>query len=370
MAALLWCLWPALLLATLAVSHSIEPGSRSVHRSVAQASPRNALQSLDPWAERGYRGGNSRRHGGREDRAGAGPSHPMGRPEDDVKGLGGRSPVRQEVGSVGRKGLARRREDGPLGYRSQSHKPENHAPGSEGSRKGRRHGHHAESRKQGGRRNKARHAKGHTPEPELGSVLKDGGVFEEHPYSAPPSESTTQPSTPALPSDTLISTSPSPVTTAMSEQSPASSSPSASTKPQRFGRGKNQGEVMPTLDMALFDWTDYEDMKPADTWPPTKKKDKWRSKNLSAGNVTVNTDAIEPCDHHLDCLSGSCCDLRHHECRPHNRGLNNKCYDDCMCAEGLRCYAKFHRKRRVTRRKGRCVEPDSANGDQGAFITV
>lgn len=31
---------------------------------------------------------------------------------------------------------------------------------------------------------------------------------------------------------------------------------------------------------------------------------------------------------------GSCCDLRQHECKPHNRGLNNKCYDDCMCEEG------------------------------------
>ncbi|EMP41520.1 Draxin, partial [Chelonia mydas] len=35
---------------------------------------------------------------------------------------------------------------------------------------------------------------------------------------------------------------------------------------------------------------------------------------------------------------------------------------------GLRCYAKFHRNRRVTRRKGRCVEPESASGDQGSFI--
>lgn len=123
-------------------------------------------------------------------------------------------------------------------------------------------------------------------------------------------------------------------------------------------------------------------------------EDKRRSKNLSSGNVTVDTDAIEPCDHHLDCLPGqwlncrtsttlltpdpwpltaqvmvsrrivmikamwqvkhlflnlqlevtwflppsppigSCCDLRQHECKPHNRGLNNKCYDDCMCEEG------------------------------------
>uniref|UniRef100_A0A672Z8H8 Dorsal inhibitory axon guidance protein n=1 Tax=Sphaeramia orbicularis TaxID=375764 RepID=A0A672Z8H8_9TELE len=139
---------------------------------------------------------------------------------------------------------------------------------------------------------------------------------------------------------------------------------------QRSGRGKGQGEVMPTLDMALFDWTDYEDMKPVDTWPSSKKKDKRRSKNLSSGNVTADADSIEPCDHHLDCLPGSCCDLRQHECKAHNRGLNNKCYDDCMCEEGFRCYAKFHRKRRVTRRRGRCVVPESVNSDQGGFITI
>ncbi|KAM8927035.1 draxin [Pelodytes ibericus] len=127
---------------------------------------------------------------------------------------------------------------------------------------------------------------------------------------------------------------------------------------------KKGGDVTPTLDMALFDWTDYEDMKP-DMWPSPKKKGKLREK--------FNTTSLaeeEPCDHHLDCLPGSCCDLREHLCKPHNRGLNNKCYDDCMCSEGLRCYAKFHRNQRVTRRKGRCVDPESINKDQGSFISV
>lgn len=75
--------------------------------------------------------------------------------------------------------------------------------------------------------------------------------------------------------------------------------------------------------------------------------------------MTADGDAVEPCDHHLDCLpgesparnqllgllslgsqpchvcvEGSCCDLRLHECKLYNRGLNNKCYDDCMCEEG------------------------------------
>ncbi|XP_018426782.1 PREDICTED: draxin isoform X2 [Nanorana parkeri] len=132
--------------------------------------------------------------------------------------------------------------------------------------------------------------------------------------------------------------------------------------PLRAKSGKKGGEVMPTLDMTLFDWTDYEDLKP-DTWPSPKKGKREKL------NVTSLAEE-EPCDHHLDCLPGSCCDLREHLCKPHNRGLNNKCYDDCMCTEGLRCYSKFHRNQRVTRRKGRCVDPESINKDQGSFISV
>ncbi|KAG8505578.1 Draxin [Galemys pyrenaicus] len=128
------------------------------------------------------------------------------------------------------------------------------------------------------------------------------------------------------------------------------------------------GEVMPTLDMALFDWTDYEDLKP-DTWPSVKKREKHRGKLSSDGNDTSPAEGA-PCAHHQDCPPGSCCGLREHLCAPHNRGLNNKCFDDCMCVEGLRCYAKFHRNRRVTRRKGRCVEPETVSGDQGSFINV
>ncbi|XP_008829742.2 draxin [Nannospalax galili] len=131
---------------------------------------------------------------------------------------------------------------------------------------------------------------------------------------------------------------------------------------------RSDGEVMPTLDMALFDWTDYEDLKP-EVWPSAKKKEKHRGHFSSDGNETSPAEG-EPCNHHQDCLPGTCCDLREHLCTPHNRGLNNKCFDDCMCVEGLRCYAKFHRNRRVTRRKGRCVEPETANGDQGSFINV
>ncbi|OCT72240.1 hypothetical protein XELAEV_18035209mg [Xenopus laevis] len=128
--------------------------------------------------------------------------------------------------------------------------------------------------------------------------------------------------------------------------------------------GKKGADVMPTLDMTLFDWTDYEDMKP-ETWLSSKKKGKNKE---NTKNATLSVE--EPCDHHLDCLPGFCCDLREHLCKPNNRGLNNKCYDDCMCTEGLRCYAKFHRNQRVTRRKGRCVDPENINKDQGSFISI
>uniref|UniRef100_A0A4W5RX32 Draxin n=1 Tax=Hucho hucho TaxID=62062 RepID=A0A4W5RX32_9TELE len=320
-----WCLPLALLFSTLAISHNAEPGSTHAKRRLAQPSPGsgNALQYPDQGIQsHGHGHGRERGggHGGQGFRgakasSGAGllsrrPLHPAARPEDDGTGLEGLNPVRLEMGPVGRE-----QEKGRGGFRNPSHARDNHPLGPRKGR-GQGHGHHFDQRRHGGRRDKGRLTKGFLPEPEL----------------------------------TLPTEPPSPI--------------------YKSGRGKMQGEVMPTLDMTLFDWTDYEDMKPVDAWPSSRKKDKRRSKNLSSGNVTVDTDGIEPCDHHLDCLPGSCCDLRQHECKPHNRGLNNKCYDDCMCEEGFRCYAKFHRKRRVTRRRGRCVVPESANSDQGAFITV
>ncbi|XP_061115141.1 draxin-A-like [Conger conger] len=408
MAAFSWCARPAplllLFLATLAaVSPGAQSGPRGGQNSVllrpASSDVANALQGAEPWPPRGQ---HHRRHGGgrREKGVGVGalprrPLQPVGHAEDDGIGLEGLSPVRLEMGPTERRGggggggagAAVGRNGGFLGFGVPFHEQDNRAPGSDVSPKGRRHGHQSEHRKHSGRRDKARHAKGRLLEPELGSFLKEAELNEDPPSTKPPLEgsalavstATATPTATAMPTDTpttptptdaIVSTSISTETVVTSKDPPAL--PSASTKPQRphHGRGKAQGEVMPTLDMALFDWTDYEDMKPADTWPSSRKKDKRRSKNMSSGNMTVEAEMLEPCDHHLDCLPGSCCDLRQHECKPHNRGLNNKCYDDCMCEEGFRCYAKFHRNRRVTRRKGRCVEPESANSEQGAFITI
>ncbi|XP_048880093.1 draxin-A-like [Brienomyrus brachyistius] len=332
MAALLWCLYQAILLTSLASAHGADPGPRGSRRGASLAS----LES------------------------GEAPLLPEGWPQRDAthRRLGKEGGPRERRGPVGK------RETGLLGFGASQRELGNQPPGGESARKGRRHGQQAMHKKHGNRKDKVRQAKGRVPYLEGGTVLKNIEVFEDHSQSLFPA----LPVTTAPPTTAPIRPDSSAVTTATSEQTPALHP--ASTKPQKSGRGKAQGEVLPTLDMALFDWTDYEYMKPADTWPSSKKKDKQRSKNLSSGNVTADPDAIEPCDHHLDCLPGSCCDLREHECKPHNRGLNNKCYDDCMCEDGLRCYAKFHRKRRVTRRRGRCVEPESANSDQGAFITV
>ncbi|XP_030634473.1 draxin [Chanos chanos] len=349
----------ALLLTSLAqLSQSTELQTTHVKRGLTHSSvgAGNTLQELGA-----QHGNHRRRQGPRNSKASAGllssrPQQPVSGPEDDSLGLEGLSPVRLEFGPGDRD-----REGGRGGLRSPSHMRENYSPGGEFLRKGRGHGHghQSEHRRHGGRRDKVR-SKGFLSEPELGSLSKD--LFEEHSPTSTPSFSPAPPTESPSPNPQIL------VTTAMSEHPPTLHS--ASTKPQKSGRGRIQGEVLPTLDMTLFDWTDYEDMKPVDTWPSSKKKDKRRSKNMSSGNSTAEGDGSEPCDHHLDCLPGSCCDLRQHECKPHNRGLNNKCYDDCMCEEGLRCYAKFHRKRRVTRRRGRCVEPESVSSDQGAFITV
>ncbi|XP_074162366.1 draxin [Sminthopsis crassicaudata] len=207
------------------------------------------------------------------------------------------------------------------------------------------------------RRDRAKQPRGRSLDPKPSSLFKKVEVSEDLAPYGPMEESSTS----LAPTILFLTTFETAASTEESLVLPV-------TSPRPLARIRPDGDVMPTLDMALFDWTDYEDLKP-DMWPSAKKKEKFQSKSPGYGNETSATQE-EPCDHHLDCPPGSCCDLREHLCKPHNRGLNNKCFDDCMCMEGLRCYAKFHRNRRVTRRKGRCVEPESINGDQGSFINV
>ncbi|GCC32707.1 hypothetical protein chiPu_0011171 [Chiloscyllium punctatum] len=241
------------------------------------------------------------------------------RPDEDSVGLESLTPVRVETDSLERTAVMP--QERVTGQKGQFYPREpEYYPAGESATKGRKHN---RDHKKPNRRERARHSKGKLPGTELIPFLKDQSQSKE----------TDEPSTLPLPMSSTIVTS-TLLTTITTEEAPA-------TKPrstrQQVGT-RTAAEVNPTLDMTLFDWTDYEDMKP-DIWPSAKKK-------------------------------GWCCDLRQHVCKAHNRGLNNKCYDDCMCAEGLRCYAKFHRNRRVTRRRGRCVEPDSVDIDHGSFITV
>ncbi|XP_065142750.1 draxin isoform X2 [Paramisgurnus dabryanus] len=160
-----------------------------------------------------------------------------------------------------------------------------------------------------------------------------------------------------------------------------STRPTPTSKPQ-----VRSVDVTPTLNMALFDWTGYEDLRPADKHLSfNKRKRESRNpernpdidvqiqtlmppKSTSSENVTLTSNGN--CKHHLNCLPGSCCNLRNHVCEIHNRGLNNKCYDSCMCEEGLRCYAKLQRHYRITRKKGQCADLEGINLNHGMFIVV
>ncbi|XP_063799948.1 draxin isoform X2 [Pseudophryne corroboree] len=253
------------------------------------------------------------------------------------------SPFQVEAGNSGQPSARRPEEfqsfDFPYNER------ENRPPGTHS--KGRKQ--HREQRKSS-QRERARHHRDRGLEAEPSSLLTEDLSFRD------PTQLPHMAMTPSL------SFTGSPLST--TKPTPTNERPTATvdTKRRVKPHGRKGADVTPTLDMTLFDWTDYEDMKP-DTWPSPKK-----GKQRERINATSLSE--EPCDHHLDCLPGSCCDLREHLCKPHNRGLNNKCYDDCMCTEGLRCYAKFHRHQRVTRRKGRCVNPEFVNKDQGSFISV
>ncbi|XP_041953323.1 draxin-B-like [Alosa sapidissima] len=125
------------------------------------------------------------------------------------------------------------------------------------------------------------------------------------------------------------------------------------------------------LHMMLSDRTASKHTTPLDTGATHANTDKGNAWEWRSGNMTdTHGKNTVTCDHHVDCPLGSCCDLRKHFCEVHNRSLNNKCYADCMCEEGFRCYTKFHQSQRVKQKRGRCVDPDMVNMNQGAFITT
>uniref|UniRef100_K7FRV8 Draxin n=1 Tax=Pelodiscus sinensis TaxID=13735 RepID=K7FRV8_PELSI len=302
----------------------------------------NHLQNQELWP---HPAGPHHRHGtARKDRAPGVSSRGHVSGEEAFR-LASGMPAGENQGAIQQPAALKQQKDVFLGFEFPYPERENQSPGLErGKKQNREHRRHS-------RRERLKQNRGKGPDPGPSSLYKKPESLEGHLQNLQLEEST------GLAPTMLLFTV---LETAVSTDDPPAL-PATSLRPQV--RARHDGDVMPTLDMALFDWTDYEDLRP-EMWPSAKKKEKHRSKSPSSGNETMEAEG-EPCDHHLDCLPGSCCDLREHLCKPHNRGLNNKCYDDCMCAQGLRCYAKFHRNRRVTRRKGRCVEPESASGDRG-----
>uniref|UniRef100_A0A3B1J9R3 Dorsal inhibitory axon guidance protein b n=1 Tax=Astyanax mexicanus TaxID=7994 RepID=A0A3B1J9R3_ASTMX len=127
-----------------------------------------------------------------------------------------------------------------------------------------------------------------------------------------------------------------------------------------------------TIGMALLDHdVDKAVIHKADTQQqPSKNTGRLQTRSSSSGKKMTPSKKAAGCDHHLDCVPGSCCNLRKHLCEPHSRGLNNKCYDDCMCEEGLRCFAKFHHNHRVIHKKGRCVDPEFLNNVHAPSYTA
>ncbi|CAM2104447.1 draxin isoform X1 [Lepidochelys kempii] len=324
---------------------SLDPGTQD--KNIPENN--NNLQNQELWQHQPQAGHHRRPGGAKKDRAHGMPSRGQVSGEEALR-LASGTPAGEDQGAVQRPAALKQQKDVFLGFEFPYPERENQSPGSErGKKQNREHRRHS-------RRERLKQHRGKGPDPEPSSLYKKPENFEGQFQNLQVEEFTGLAPTvlPFTMLETAVST----------EEPPAL--PPTSLRPQV--RVRQDGDVMPTLDMALFDWTDYEDLKP-EMWPSAKKKEKHRSKSPNSGNETMAAEG-EPCDHHLDCLPGSCCDLREHLCKPHNRGLNNKCYDDCMCTQGLRCYAKFHRNRRVTRRKGRCVEPESASGDQGSFINV
>ncbi|NXR10679.1 DRAXI protein, partial [Semnornis frantzii] len=334
-----------LVLSDISLAVSLDPSTKL--KNVPENN--NHLQNQEMWLQQ-PRSGHHHKHGlAKKERVHAMPSR--GRPAgEEALRMGSGDPAVEELSAEGQPAALKQNKDVFLGFEFPYPERENQSPGSErGKKLNREHRRHS-------RRDRLKHHRGKTPDAGPSSLYKKPEIFEEQFQNLQAEEAT------SLTPTVLLMTA---LELAVSTEEPPAL---PATSPRSQARLRQDGDVMPTLDMALFDWTDYEDLKP-EMWPSAKKKEKRRSKSPNGGNETVTAEG-EPCDHHLDCLPGSCCDLREHLCKPHNRGLNNKCYDDCMCTEGLRCYAKFHRNRRVTRRKGRCVEPESANGEQGSFINV
>ncbi|XP_063291829.1 draxin [Pelobates fuscus] len=342
MTALFDCLPSVCLVLVIITNHLICPSSLEPKVKPKRMSETSRYEQ-DMWGHQPQERTNRRSGMSKRDRTRGGMSPTAFVPVDGVIGL----PPQSEVADVIQPSALKQDREQFQAFDFPYNQRDNQSPGvhSKGKKHNREH-------RRSNNKDRVKHHRGRGFEAEPSSLMKEDLSFKVTPHLTRLDISPSAPG-PAYPLST-------------GSQSPVAEHPTAAldTSHRVRSHSKKGGDVAPTLDMGLFDWTDYEDLKP-DTWPSPKKKGKQKDKFN-----TTSMAEVEPCDHHLDCLPGSCCDLREHLCKAHNRGLNNKCYDDCMCTEGLRCYAKFHRNQRVTRKKGRCVDPESINKDQGSFISV
>ncbi|KAF2977447.1 hypothetical protein EK904_000958 [Melospiza melodia maxima] len=171
--------------------------------------------------------------------------------EESLRMGSGASAV-EELGAEGQPAALKQNKDVFLGFESYPER-ENQSPGSEkGKKQNREHRRHS-------RRDRLKHHRGKTAGAGPSSLYKKPKSSEEQFQNLQAEEAPSLTPSPLLTAalDTAVSTEEPPVLPA--------------TSPRSQARLRQDGDVMPTLDMALFDWTDYEDLKP-EMWPSAKKK--------------------------------------------------------------------------------------------------
>ncbi|XP_017562088.2 draxin-A [Pygocentrus nattereri] len=345
-----------LLFAMVVVTNAIEASTKLIMKSTSDQSSGSPITlSLFSSEELGH--GLQRSVGGYKEGLNAvqlsdRPCRVVIQTQYDRPELEGLSPVRVEMGPGDKRKRAGQRKRHFPGLGCSEHEVKNVSPDSEIMPNSKSH-QSSVIREFGRHRTKALNGR----EPEL--AINEWKVSVEQSLRKP----SFSPMLTETSSGTSMSSTSSLTTEEHSTQSPLTN------KPQ--GGNDLAKNAVSILGMTLSDRADYEAMKPAETQQPSKKKGRQYTKRSSSEKKTMTSKEAVSCDHHLDCVPGSCCNLRKHTCDPHNRGLNNKCYDDCMCEEGLRCFSKFHHHhQKVLRKKGRCVDPEYINTGHRAFTAI
>uniref|UniRef100_A0A8C0U1Z5 Dorsal inhibitory axon guidance protein n=1 Tax=Cyanistes caeruleus TaxID=156563 RepID=A0A8C0U1Z5_CYACU len=268
-----------LLLSDISLAVSLNPGTKLKNAPENN----NHLQNQELWLQQPRTGRHHRQGSAKKERVHAMPSRGQLAGEETLKMGSGASAV-EELVAEGQPAALKQNKDVFLGFELLYPERENQSPGSEKGKKQNR------EQRRHSRRDRLKHHRGKNPDAGPSSLYKRPKSFEEQFQNLQAEEATRLTPTMLLTAalDTAVSTEEPPVLPA--------------TSPRSQARHRQDGDVMPTLDMALFDWTDYEDLKP-EMWPSAKKKEKRRSKSPNSGNETMTTEG-EPCDHHLDCLPG------------------------------------------------------------------